>query len=368
MSAVIPGDRSRQNPQESLRSSWGLIDCMLLHTQLLTKLYGQITALDRLDLDVAPGEIVGILGPNGSGKSTALRLMLGYLRPTSGHAAIAGHDCWADSVNARRHVSYLPGELRLYENMNGSQLIDFLSRLRQYPLTDRLHQLARNFDIDIERPLAQMSSGMKRKIALMQVLLPETPLVILDEPTNTLDPNMRDQLLVQLTDAKKRGQAVLFSSHVLSEVEQVCDRVAILQQGRLVHWQDMRELRAVRHVRVYLSQPVEVLAPLDKVKVLHRSGQELNFDYTGSLPELLRWLAELPVADLKIEPKGLAERSVGLKVNGMKELIATGLSSRPPSEPICQIIGTVEPEILPDSSASCKASILALQASRKRKR
>src|ERR1019366_8464968 len=193
-----------------------------------------------LDLDVGPGEIVGILGPNGSGKSTALRLLLGFLRPTSGHASIAGHDCWADSVNARRQVSYLPGELRLYENMNGSQLIDFLSDLRRHTPSDRLHQLARQFDIDIERPLAQMSSGMKRKIALMQVLLPETPLVILDEPTNTLDPNMRDQLLGQLSEASQRGQAVVFSSHVLTEVEQVCDRVAILQQGRLVHWENMR--------------------------------------------------------------------------------------------------------------------------------
>src|SRR6185312_13260307 len=123
---------------------------MLLHTDQLSKRYGQLTALDRLDLDVAPGEIVGILGPNGSGKSTALRLMLGFLQPTAGHASINGHDCWSDSVNARRFVSYLPGELRLYENMSGAQLIDFLSRLRNYTPTDRLLQLQRLFDIDIE--------------------------------------------------------------------------------------------------------------------------------------------------------------------------------------------------------------------------
>src|ERR1035438_1683481 len=139
---------------------------MLLHAEQLTKHYGSITALDRLDLEVVPGEIVGILGPNGSGKSTAIRLLLGFLQPTSGRAAIAGHDCWADSVNARRHVSYLPGELRLYENMTGIQLINFLSDLRHHSPTERVDQLARLFDIDIQRPLAQMSSGMKRKIAL----------------------------------------------------------------------------------------------------------------------------------------------------------------------------------------------------------
>ncbi|MBI2805152.1 MAG: ATP-binding cassette domain-containing protein [Planctomycetes bacterium] len=280
---------------------------MLLRTQQLTKYYGAITALERLDLEVAPGEIVGILGPNGSGKSTAIRLLLGFLRPTSGHAAINGHDCWADSVNARRFVSYLPGELRLYENMTGVQLIEFLSRLRAYTPSSRLHDLQRLFDIDIRRPLAQMSSGMKRKVALMQVLLPETPLVILDEPTNTLDPNMRDHLLTQLGQAGKRGQAVLFSSHVLSEVEQVCDRVAILQQGRLVHSQNMRELREVRRVRVVLTEGVTGLTPPMNVAALTTQGLELHFQHTGPLPDLLRWLAELPVADLKIEPMGLVE-------------------------------------------------------------
>jgi len=279
---------------------------MLLHTEQLTKKYGAFLALDRLNLDVGPSEIVGLLGPNGSGKSTALRLMLGFLRPTSGHAAIVGHDCWTDSVNARRQVSYLPGELRLYENMNGLQLIDFLSDLRRHEPTDRVDQLARQFDIDIKRPLSVMSSGMKRKIALMQVLLPETPLVILDEPTNTLDPSMRDQLLGQLVEAKTRGQGVLFSSHVLTEVEQVCDRVAILQRGRLVHWQNMRELRAVRCIRVTLNQAMAITAPAF-VSALQVAGEVLDFEHSGPLPELMRWLAELPVADLHIEPMGLAK-------------------------------------------------------------
>jgi ABC-2 type transport system ATP-binding protein len=168
-------------------------------------------------------------------------------------------------------------------------------------------QLARLFDIDIRRPLSQMSSGMKRKVALMQVLLPETPLVILDEPTNTLDPSMRDQLLGQLVEAKARGQGVLFSSHVLTEVEQVCDRVAILQRGRLVHWQNMRELRAVRRVRVRLQEAANAIMAPAFVNALHVSGANLDFEHAGPLPELMRWLAELPVADLHIEPMGLAK-------------------------------------------------------------
>lgn len=279
---------------------------MLLHADQLTKHYGPIRALDRLDLDVVPGEIVGILGPNGSGKSTALRLMLGFLQPTSGRAAIQGHDCWNDSIHARRHVSYLPGELRLYENMTGIELIKFLSRLRQRPPSKRVHELAALFDIDVGRPLSQMSSGMKRKIALMQVLLPETPLVILDEPTNTLDPSMRDQLLTQLVEAKKRGQTVLFSSHVLTEVERVCDRVAILRQGRLVHWENMNELRKGRQVRTRLNRPADGIVPPDWAQRISANQDELDFEYTGPLPELLRWLSEQPVTDVKIEPMGLA--------------------------------------------------------------
>jgi ABC-2 type transport system ATP-binding protein len=279
---------------------------MLLRTEQLTKKYGSFLALDRLDLEVRPGEIVGILGPNGSGKSTALRLLLGFLKPTAGQASIAGYDCWSDSVNARRQVSYLPGELRLYENMTGQQLIDFLCRLREYTPSSRLEQLARQFDIDIQRPLSRMSSGMKRKVALMQVLLPETPLLILDEPTNTLDPVMRDQLLSQLSLASKRGQAVVFSSHVLTEVEHICDRVAILQRGRLVHWESMHELRQIRRVRVQLSQPLAQITAPESVSKLNAQSQHLDFQHSGPLPELLRWLADLPAHDVQIEPMGLA--------------------------------------------------------------
>ncbi|HEX5270827.1 MAG TPA: ATP-binding cassette domain-containing protein, partial [Gemmataceae bacterium] len=199
---------------------------MLLQTERLTKRYGDFLALDDLNLSVARGEVVGLLGPNGSGKTTALRLVLGFLRPTAGRALLAGHDCWADSVNARRHVAYLPGELRLYENMTGRQLVRFLGELRGGASRADADALAARLEIDLDRPIAHLSSGMKRKVALLQVLLPHAPLLILDEPTNALDPTMRDELLAQLRQARDAGQAVLFSSHVLSEVEQVCDRVA----------------------------------------------------------------------------------------------------------------------------------------------
>jgi ABC-2 type transport system ATP-binding protein len=279
---------------------------MLLYTERLTKAYGSFIALDALDLEVRPGEIVGLLGPNGSGKSTALRLMLGFLQPTSGRAAIAGHDCWLDGAAARQSVGYLPGELRLYENMTGRQLVRFLSSLRGQDYTDRLDRLAQRFDIDVSRPIAHLSSGMKRKVALLQVLLPEAPLLILDEPTNTLDPNMRDELLSQLVEARQRGQAVLFSSHVLAEVERICDRVVILQRGRLVHTQDMQALRTQRHVRIRLADAPTAITELPGGRT-RADGDMLDMIHDGPLAELLQWLAGQAVVDLQIEPAGLAE-------------------------------------------------------------
>ncbi len=280
---------------------------MLLRTEHLTKEYGRQRALDNLNLSIAPGEVFGLLGPNGSGKTTALRLLLGFLRPTAGRASIAGHDCWQHSVAARRQVAYLPGELRLYDNMTGRQLVHFLSRLRGQLFKPELDKLAGQLDIDLDRPLAQLSSGMKRKVALLQVLATHAPLLILDEPTNTLDPTMRDQLLGQIRRARDEGQAVLFSSHVLTEVEQVCDRVGILQTGRLVHVQEMAALSGGRvvHLRLEAGRHLE-LPRLEGLRLREQADSQAVLEYDGALPPLLTWLAELAPRDVRLEPLGLA--------------------------------------------------------------
>lgn len=278
----------------------------VLATEDLTKDYGRFRALDGLTLSVAPGEVVGLLGPNGSGKTTALRLVLGFMRPTAGRATVGGFDCWSQSVEVRRRVAYLPGELRLYENMTGRQLVKFLGQLRGDTPGPEVNALARRLDIDPDRPLTQMSSGMKRKVALLAILVPKVPLVILDEPTNTLDPTMRDELLEQLRLARDAGKAVLFSSHVLQEVEAVCDRVAILRRGRLVHLQDMEELREGRHVAARLLGPPPPTGPDDSpLPPGAVADGRLDFDYRGPLPALLGWLARIPLDELKVGPLGL---------------------------------------------------------------
>jgi ABC-2 type transport system ATP-binding protein len=309
---------------------------MFLHTHSLTKAYGRHLALDDLNLALPAGEIFGLLGPNGSGKSTTLRLLMGFLRPTRGRAEIGGHDCWRESLAARRLVSYLPGELRLYENLTGSQFLRFLAGLRgrngHQARGDgvRAAGLARRFDIDLSRPIASLSSGMKRKLALLAVLLPRSPLLILDEPTNTLDPTMRAELLDQLLEARRdHGQTILFSSHVLHEVERVCDRVGILCRGRLVHVQPMAGLLGSRRARVrfrpgYRPPPemaeaknlppgVELAADgngaaASRMAVKNPGSAELTLLCHGDdLRPFLTWLTAFPVADLRLEPLGLAE-------------------------------------------------------------
>jgi ABC-2 type transport system ATP-binding protein len=290
---------------------------MLLRTAHLTKDYGRFRALDDLHLEVAAGEVFGLLGPNGSGKTTALRLIMGFLRPTKGHAWIAGLDCWSASVAARRMVAYLPGELRLYENMTGRQLVRFLSQLRGQPVHDELDDLARRFDIDLDRPLATLSSGMKRKVALLEVLAPHAALLIMDEPTNALDPTMRDELLEQVRRARARGQAVLFSSHVMSEVEAVCDRVGILRRGRLVHLQPMSELRQGREIKAHLVGPLPDLDALPGLVLRERNEDALSLEYDGPQSELLLWLARQPLADVRLEPLGL--KSIYQRFHGSEE-------------------------------------------------
>lgn len=275
----------------------------LLVADQLTKQYGPTVALDSLTLSVSPGEVVGLLGPNGSGKTTSLRLFLGFLQPTRGAATLGGFDCWKQSVQARKLVTYLPGELRLYDTMTGRQLVKFLGDLRGEKFGHEVDTLAARLDINPDTPLTRMSSGMKRKVALLAVLLPRVPLVILDEPTNTLDPTMRDEFLVQIKQAKAAGKAILFSSHVLSEVEAVCDRVVILRKGKLVHQQVMSELTAFRKVSVRVNGATPTSGP--DGEVVRTDGDRVRFDYAGELPKLMAWLSGYQLADVTIEPQGL---------------------------------------------------------------
>jgi ABC-2 type transport system ATP-binding protein len=276
----------------------------LVATKGLTKRYRRVTALDECTLSVGAGEVFGLLGPNGAGKTTLLRLLLGFLRPTRGRAAIDGIDCCRRSVKVRRRVSYLPGDVRLFGGMRGRDVLKFFAAVRHNGSLKQALDLADRLELDLTRRVAFMSTGMRQKLALAVALSPDVPLVVLDEPTTGLDPNARGDVLRMVTAARGVGRTVLFSSHVLSEVEEVCDRVAILRQGRLVHTQVMADLRGQHRIRARLTgsmSPVpEELS--DTISLTTGEHGTVTIDSPSELAPLLSWLATLPLEEVTVEP------------------------------------------------------------------
>ena len=280
----------------------------------LTKRYGSLTALNDLNLEVAQGEVLGFLGLNGAGKTTTIRLLLDLLRPTGGKAFIFGHDCWVEGLAARARVGYLPGELGLYADLTGLEVLDFLAGISGQPVDKhRRQELFDRLELpqkDLRRKLRQYSTGMKRKLGLIQAFQCDPPLLILDEPTESLDPLMQESFYSLLKDAKQSGKTVFMSSHVLSEVERVCDRIALLRKGELVLLSKMEEIGnlAVRCVHVIFKDDVRVpsdLAPGHEF--VENSPRIWCLKVAGPLGPLLATLAPLPVQDLEVQEAKLED-------------------------------------------------------------
>lgn len=280
---------------------------VLVQTDSLSKRYGAITALDQCNLEVEQGEVFGLLGPNGAGKTTLLRLLLGFLRPSSGRATIGPFDCYRQSVRVRREVSYLPGEARLFRQMRGRDVLAFFTQVRRGGDYLRAQHFADRLQLDLSRRVALMSTGMRQKLALAITLAAETPLIILDEPTSNLDPTVRSTVIQMVAEAKAAGRTVLFSSHVLSEVEQVCDRVVILNSGQVVHTQVMSQLRLRHRIVATLHGPIpQVPLNLTEHLTIQSNGAgRLTIETAGELSPLLGWLASLSLEEVSIQPLGL---------------------------------------------------------------
>jgi ABC-2 type transport system ATP-binding protein len=280
---------------------------LIVETSSLTKRYSAVAALADCSLAVERGEIFGLLGPNGAGKTTLLRLLLGYLRPTAGWAKVAGLDCERQSLAVRRKVAYLPAEAAMFPHMRGSEALRFFADIRPGGSLARSLAIADRLELDLTRRVSFMSTGMKQKLALAATLAADTPLYILDEPTANLDPTVRAAVLSLVAEARAAGKTVLFSSHVLSEVEQVCDRVVILRAGQPVHTQLMSQLREQHRIVAKLTGPLPPI-PLSlsgQLAVIASGNGEAILETPGELAPLLHWLATLPLADMRIEPLGL---------------------------------------------------------------
>jgi ABC-2 type transport system ATP-binding protein len=278
----------------------------------LTKRYGPLAAVLDLSLEVQPGEIFGFLGLNGAGKTTTIRILLDLLRPTSGGAFILGHDCRAEGLTVRRQVGYLPGEMGLYRDMKGEAILTLLARLsgvRVDPAYRRaLQERLELPDSDLRRPLREYSTGMKRKLGIIQALQADPPIVVLDEPTEGLDPLMQEALYGLLFEVTRRGHTVFMSSHVLSEVQRVCDRVAVLRAGTLAVVSSVDEIRhaAPRRIRVTFTSDVAVdpARVSSGVTIVSVQPRRWMLETSGPIGSLVHAFADLPVDDLHIdEPK-----------------------------------------------------------------
>jgi len=275
----------------------------------LTKRYGETLALDGLDLSIEPGEVYGYLGPNGAGKTTTIRLLLGIHRPTRGRAELFGIDAWADPVEAHRRAAYVSGEPFLWPGMTGAETIEFLARL--HGGTDRAYrdELVQRFELDTKKKVRALSKGNRQKVQLVAALATRADLLVLDEPTSGLDPLMEMAFRECIREAKERGQAVFLSSHILSEVEALCDRVGILREGRLVDQGTLAELRhlSTQTVEVTFSDRVPQLPPLPGVQVNQAGPNALRFEVSGSVGPVINALAGHPVTALVSREPSLEE-------------------------------------------------------------
>jgi ABC-2 type transport system ATP-binding protein len=280
-----------------------------IHSEGLTKRYGETLALDSLGLAIEPGEVYGYLGPNGAGKTTTIRLLLGLHRPTAGGSQLFGTDAWVDPVTAHRRVAYVAGEPFLWPSLTSAETFDFLARI--HGGTDAAYRdtLVKRFKLDVNKKVRALSKGNRQKVQLIAALASRADLLILDEPTSGLDPLMEVAFRESVGEAKRRGQTVFLSSHILSEVEALCDRVGILSNGRLVDEGTLDQLRhlSAHTVEVTFEGPAPQLPPLDGVRVERAGESGLRCEVNGPVRPLLAALAELPVVALTSREPSLEE-------------------------------------------------------------
>ena len=276
----------------------------------LTKYYGRRVGVDGLSLSVPEGTLFGFLGPNGAGKTTTIRVLLGLLRPTSGRASVFGQPCWERSAVIKADVGYLPGDLRLYPWLTCRSALELFGAIRRRDLTKAGLALAETFSLEPDVRVRSMSRGMRQKLGLILALAHCPRLLVLDEPSASLDPIMQERLYERLRTLAAAGHTVFFSSHTLSEVEQLCHRVAILRAGKLVADETVDDLRAragrVVTIRWHESAKGREPAPPAFLRVNVRRNCEWQATLHGPAIELARWCVDQPIEDLSIGQPDLA--------------------------------------------------------------
>jgi ABC-2 type transport system ATP-binding protein len=282
----------------------------IIKTSHLTKKFGKFTALDGIDLEVAEGEVYGFIGPNGAGKTTAIRVLLGILQATQGEATIFGKDAWKDAVEIHKRIAYVPGDVNLWSNLTGGEVIDLFVKLRDSHNKSRREELIQKFDLDPSKKCRTYSKGNRQKVALVAAFASDADLYILDEPTSGLDPLMEKVFQDSVTQVKNQGKSVLLSSHILSEVEKLCDKVSIIRQGKIIETGTLDELRHLTrtNVMVETKQPMTSLGELKGVHDITEKGQRVSMQVdTEELGNVIKYISQFDIIKLENAPPTLED-------------------------------------------------------------
>ncbi|PSL43296.1 ABC-2 type transport system ATP-binding protein [Salsuginibacillus halophilus] len=282
----------------------------MLEMKGVKKTFGDFHALSGVDLDVKPGEVFGFIGPNGAGKSTTIRVLLGLMKADAGSAEIFGQDVWRDAVEIHRRIAYVPGDVNLWPNLTGGEVIDLFGRLRGGFSKEKRDELIERFQFDPTKKCRTYSKGNRQKVALIAAFASNADLYILDEPTSGLDPLMEQTFQACVAEARAAGKSVLLSSHILSEVEKLCDRVAIIRAGEVIEQGTLSEMRHLTRTQVTVetATPLTGLAEFSGVYDLTESGAQTSFQVdTEKLSSVMAHLAEFDIMQLNSAPPALED-------------------------------------------------------------
>ncbi len=287
-------------------------DVIALHTEGLTKHYGDVRALVDLDLAVRPGEVFGFLGPNGAGKTTTIRTVMDEIRPTAGRAWILGYDCHRDSVAIRRHIGYLPSDLALYPNLTGRDTLTYFANLRGGVDWGYVDELAQRLGAQLGTKVGDLSSGNRQKVGVIAAFMNRPQLLIMDEPSNGLDPLVQREFQSMMREVVAQGASIFLSSHTLSEVQRVADRVGIIRGGRLIARETVASIRAkgMRKVELELGTPARAadLAGVPGVRDVVVQGQRVQLSYEGTMDRLIAGVtAHYELVDIATQDADLEE-------------------------------------------------------------
>ncbi|WP_368505362.1 ATP-binding cassette domain-containing protein [Alkalihalophilus sp. As8PL] len=282
----------------------------ILETKNLSKKFGKFTALNGVHLEVNKGEVYGFIGPNGAGKSTTIRILLGILKATSGEATIFGKDAWKDAVEIHKRLAYVPGDVNLWPNLTGGEVIDLFMKLRGGTNEGRRDELIETFKLDPTKKCRTYSKGNRQKVALVAAFASDADLYILDEPTSGLDPLMEKVFQQCVVDAKESGKSVLLSSHILSEVERLCDKVGIIREGEMIETGTLAELRHLTRTQMFVEskQPIIDLANLSGVHKIEQKDQGLSFQVDANeLDLVMRHISQFGLVKVESAPPTLED-------------------------------------------------------------